>query len=1396
MNALRTILPALFLGLGCIAAPETVFQDDFSKFADGLPAGWRKYETGKAGTITPEKLPGGKTAVRFAVTDPAQSLGLTRQFPAQGGKYYRATLDCSVPPGGSRKGAYLQIRFYPYSVKGFGNSAYLRQLPLADYDPDSIPTDVTLKAPEGTTHAACFIITAGGAPQLLLNSFELQQSDTPFAPRKLDPMKVPGILEIQPRDLCLETDLASAVIVAPAAPEYRELAERAARAVEAKTGTRPEIRPDDFACGDRLSRHLVTIGSRDVNRTVSNLYNRFYTFLDGKYPGKGGRVVRSLHNPFGDGHNVITVGGSDFDGDRAAVERFAELTAQTPSGKFGWLADLKLGDGLTPPADAKDAQVWDDYGWSLVSKNLSLFYMTDDPKYAKEFLRLAFPDEKAADELNRLDGEFTYANLKNPLGEPYHYNATMLIPHWDLVEESPVFSDADRLRVTRKFYEQLNRRRQNGDKGIYKLYERTDTPVQLPDRHWISEALTVYVAARYFDKYYPSRDGRDGLEAARRMFKTLDRYAAMTVGSLFWYNSFLRPAFDYAVLDGGLKYVGSPVIGRYVEALTLLADRTPHDWSQKFSGLRLLLLCGYLTQNQAPVELAELRTGFDTEVFRLGQSYWPAKKFERIYFSDTDGKWRAAGFDPAGMPEWDPPFDKSKVVEWMSFRRHGARGEDFALIDAKYESGRNAFHNFALVSLYLRGLPLLRGYHNQLHVYRDGLGDPAIAKFTEVLDSGRTGKTAFVRGRLAKFNGHDWERTLLIRENGFLIELDAVTPLADTAASQLIAHFETPRGTVMKPAPGAAEFQLQPPAGEAWTVACSLPAELSQTPIAGGANLDTAGVASRFTLIRPGKRAEAIRFASLLRPGAPEPGRPAAAQQGGRIALRLPHEALLELLPGSGFRLEEPQSRFGFRVTELPGVFTSTAPVTAECDLMTGTLALAAPAAATVTLSDGRTVRLAAGEETAVEVKAAPLPALTEQTAAIFAARREADAVGTVELPALKPVWELNPGVFISVHCKLELDGVPHLAVATGDRVLLIGYDGGIRQEFRCSATVGALCYWPEKQLLLAGSIDEKLRAFTLDGRQVWEFTSRMPDGVKHERMWWAKGEMPGVCAVTVAELLPGKPLIFVGGASTLEILDENGKLLKRRFQEWGTFEGFTPLPAHGKEPASLLSWGFMVGHPTVYCYTAGLQRGTLDLCFAKDGTFMGSFGFGFIGRNNLRVARLEPGQPERLVGDFNGSVNRVMVWDLNGRVLHEADLGFGIRAFGGIPYAKTMLRNTNVRGLELPDFDGDGVKSIAVAFQRRFVTAFDPQLRSRFFCPLPEEPLLLALVPGAKGDRLAVAGFNGGVYLIDGSGRLTARARVKGRPTLLASDGRILTVGTDAGVLRGFALPDSAAEK
>lgn len=1403
----RGFLSRLIIGLAILTSVRaaTSSESSFAPFAKGLPAGWGRFGAAANGEVKPVALPGGGQGALLRATRERVNFGLNRQFKAQPGKYYRVTLESSALPGHRQAGTVLQLRFAPYPLKTYGNSEYLHQEPLADYDEESNLTEVVLKAPDGTTGVAVNLIATDPAAAVRLHRLVFEESDAPLPPRKADPRKVPGTLEQFGRDWKLETALvrdgkAAAVLVIPDRPEYRELAAAVNRAVKEKTGLELPVRSAaPYRTATTLKEHAIVIGSRDVNAFAENLYNRYYTVIDRSYPGPGGAVARSLHDPFGGGGNVLLAAGSDFAGDRLAVEKLVRAIGARPAGKslaLGYLADISLGTGLTPPESARAAKIWDEspgnpdgFGWTLLSKNLALFYLTGDEKFAREFLRLAFPDEAASRELNEADGAFTYNDLKNPLGNPYHYNSSMLILHWDLVEEHPFFSDADRERVIAKLYEQLNRRRTHGDKGIYKIYNIKTPPVQMPDRHWVSEALTVYIAARYFDKYYPAaRDGRDGLAAARRQFATLDHYAAMNAGSLFWYNSYLLPILDYALLDGGVKYVNSPVIDRYVEALTLLADRTPGDWSQRFSSYRLLNLMGYLTQNRAPVEPAEAREAFDAGGLRLGQSFRPAAPYPNDYFADTDGKWRIARFDERGMPDWQPPFARDKVVEWMSFRRHGAAGDDFLLLDAKYESGRNAFHNFALINLVLRGVSLLRGYHNQLHLYMNGLGDPAISRFTEILDAGRVGDTAFVRGRLANFNGYDWERTLLLRENRFLLQVDTVTPLADYAASQIIVNFETAASARALPVPAADAFEIRPRGAEPWTFACSLPGVFDQVRVPGGANLQSSGVNSQISLLLPGRKDVPIRFASVLRPG-PAGDAPSTAQEGDTVALRLPEPALLKFQAAGGFLLEEENRRFGFRMTAMPGVFTASVPVTADFDAGTNTLRIVAADRVELTFADGRRETVEPGTEAVFSCAARPSGVATEQAEEILAARPRAGAAAA-EYPEIAADFREKLGSFVGVVEPVTLDGEALLAVAVDRAVLLLSGAGQVRRRFECSDVVGSICFDPARRRLLIGSKDEKLRAFSLDGEELWSFTSAMPDGVKHERMWWAKGEMPGVCKIAVVEFEPGQPRIFVGGASTLEILDGDGKLLKRHFQEWGTFEGFTPLPARKNKPAEMLSWGYMVGHPSVYVYGPKLARGYLNLATAKDGTWFGSFGFGYVGRQDLRVARLAPGGPELLVGNLNGVINRVMVWDLDGKVLHEADLGFGSRAFGGIPYGRTMLRGTNIRGFELPDFAGDGRRSIAVAFQRKFVIAFDEALKVRFFCPLPEQPLLLAVAPGAAGDRLAAACADGSVCLIGGEGRIAAVCRVEGRPTMLAAVAGRLLVGTDRGELYGFSLP------
>ena len=354
-------------------------------------------------------------------------------------------------------------------------------------------------------------------------------------------------IQVEVRDMHLETSLiadgrAAAIIIIPTGDDW--FAAQAARIVTAakEHGVELPVETDEnWRDVKTLDQNLILLGNRDSNQAIKKLYYLHYTLLDARYPGVGGSVLRSLHNPFGDGHNVIFAGGSDHAGVSRAVDdlvaELANTSNQDESLHLGYLQTIRLGEGMQPPVDAKDAKLWEQsngyankgyFGWNLISRNLALFYMTGKVSYAKEFLRLAFPDESAVKELVTFDKE-AYDDPSDPLAKPYHYQAIMMILYWDLVEEHPFFSEADRMRITKKFAEQFH----------YDQVSDQATPATvLPDRHILWQALCQYSLARYFAKQSPNADVDIALRNVTNIFEPFKQGVTMLSGTFIcWMNT-------------------------------------------------------------------------------------------------------------------------------------------------------------------------------------------------------------------------------------------------------------------------------------------------------------------------------------------------------------------------------------------------------------------------------------------------------------------------------------------------------------------------------------------------------------------------------------------------------------------------------------------------------------------------------------------------------------------------------------------------------------------------------------------------------------------------------------------------------------------------------------------
>ncbi|MFP4250097.1 MAG: hypothetical protein ACLFU7_10590, partial [Armatimonadota bacterium] len=114
-------------------------------------------------------------------------------------------------------------------------------------------------------------------------------------------------------------------IIVPADEAWGDAAVAIQSLIEERSGVAPEIVPADQVTDEEMqSETAIVIGSVVSNARMRALYGRGYIFPDDYYPGEGGYEIRTVHDPWGTGNNVLSIGASDPAGARAGVEALLE----------------------------------------------------------------------------------------------------------------------------------------------------------------------------------------------------------------------------------------------------------------------------------------------------------------------------------------------------------------------------------------------------------------------------------------------------------------------------------------------------------------------------------------------------------------------------------------------------------------------------------------------------------------------------------------------------------------------------------------------------------------------------------------------------------------------------------------------------------------------------------------------------------------------------------------------------------------------------------------------------------------------------------------------------------------------------------------------------------------
>ncbi len=186
---------------------------------------------------------------------------------------------------------------------------------------------------------------------------------------------------------------------------------------------------------------------------------------------------------------------------------------------------------------------------------------------------------------------------------------------WDLIEESPLLTDEQRLRITQEFA--------GSPAHFYVPGSRF-----VGDRHATYQSLMVYCRARYFSKYYPHPAWEAGMAGAASHFASLahtihiDGPQDTPDSGHAYVNTGYEPMLSYMLISGDRRGLESGMLGTILRGYDGLISGERGESTLGHQSLSFANKAAYLTGDARFVYYRNLASK-DTDGFRIGQSFWP-----------------------------------------------------------------------------------------------------------------------------------------------------------------------------------------------------------------------------------------------------------------------------------------------------------------------------------------------------------------------------------------------------------------------------------------------------------------------------------------------------------------------------------------------------------------------------------------------------------------------------------------------------------------------------------------------------------------------------------------------------------------------------------------------------